>query len=263
LKIEIVARSGECHYPITVEEDALVSLEENLEQLAEEIGGKIVEIEEEKCLLVPLEAFGSFLKVVEDNNGDVESFKKWWDRGDEIDIEGKKSKALYNEIYNLNWLEKYFSSFLFQSVDNFLQKWYTEISGRMRNLEEFIREVWSRGGNSITIEVTERILKFFDETKIKYYFRLLGKNNSEMIEYVARRMTREFPFSSRDIGEYRMKIMRMAFGMALKIFQKYGVSSTIKFPFITKELTIQELEEEIKRRFETFLKKQNEKLAII
>jgi hypothetical protein len=141
---------------------------------------------------------------------------------------------------------------------------YTEVSGRMRNLEEFIREVWSRGGNSITIEVTERILKFsLEEKKIKYYFRLLWKNNSEMIEYVARRMTREFPFSSRDIGEYRMKIMRMAFGMALKIFQKYGVSSTMKFPFITKELTIQELEEEIKRRFETLLKKQNEKLAII
>jgi hypothetical protein len=123
---------------------------------------------------------------------------------------------------------------------------YTEVSGRMKNLEEFIREILLRGGNSITVEVTERILKI-EEKKIKYYFRLLWKNNSETIEYVARRMTREFPFSSRDIGEYRMKIMRMALGMALKIFQKYGVLSTIKFPF-TKELTIQELEEEIKRR---------------
>jgi hypothetical protein len=132
----------------------------------------------------------------------------------------------------------------------------------MKNLEEFIKEISLRGGNSITIEVTERILKI-EEKKIKYYFRLLWKNNSETIEYVPSRMTREFPFSSRDIGEYRMKIMRMALGMALKIFQKYGVSSTIKFPFITKELTIQELEEEIKRRFEIFLKKQNEKLAII
>jgi hypothetical protein len=132
----------------------------------------------------------------------------------------------------------------------------------MKNLEEFIREISLRGGNSITIEVTERILKI-EEKKIKYYFRLLWKNNSETIEYVARSRTREFPFSSRDIGEYRMRIMRMALGMALKIFQKYGVLSTIKFSFITKELTIQELEEEIKRCFETFLKKQNEKLAII
>jgi len=131
----------------------------------------------------------------------------------------------------------------------------------MRNLEEFIREVWSRGGNSITIEVTERILKFFDETKIKYYFRLLW-NNSETIEYVPSRMVREFQFSLEDIGKYRMRIMRMALRMAQKIFEKYSILSTIKFSF-TKELTIQELEEEIKRRFEIFLKKQNEKLAII
>jgi hypothetical protein len=95
LKIQIVARQGcgDCFYPIILEEKLLVSLEENNpEKVAEKIGGKIVEIEGEKCLLVPLEAFSSFLKVVEDNNGDVESFKKWWNRADEIDIEGKKVK---------------------------------------------------------------------------------------------------------------------------------------------------------------------------
>jgi hypothetical protein len=131
----------------------------------------------------------------------------------------------------------------------------------MKNLEEFFEIVLSKGGKSIiTIEVTERILRFsLKETKIKYYFRFLWEN-SETIEYVPRRLVREFPFLSEDIEKYRMRIMGMALKMALKIFERYEVSSKIKFSFIQKEFSIQEIEEEIKRRFETSLKKTNGKI---
>jgi len=93
MKYQIVARSGcgDFCYMLVLEEEPLVTVED-IQELEKKVGGRLLKIEGEECIFVPLKAFSTFLNFIKENKGNTESFQTWWERGDIVEIEGERGK---------------------------------------------------------------------------------------------------------------------------------------------------------------------------
>jgi hypothetical protein len=94
-KFTVLARRGcaDFYPPLILEEEFIVAINaKSAQDAAKKAGGRYRKIEGEECLFIPLKSYSHFLDFVDKNKGDVASFKKWWEKGTTVEINGKRGK---------------------------------------------------------------------------------------------------------------------------------------------------------------------------
>ena len=97
MKFRIAATSGFFIYIFEKKTPGCVIEAENPEEVAQRSGGMYVRFGVEHGLLVPPDSFDRFSEFIKGNNGNVEEFLKWWERGDLVERNGIKGKIFLIE----------------------------------------------------------------------------------------------------------------------------------------------------------------------